>query len=123
MKSIKSVSYTMVVGTLLMHVFCCGIPFVMSLVSLAASLGLSGVGAFDIPWIHQYETAILWVSGSMLAMTGLLQWIAERRNCVSDGGCHHEPCDSKKLTARQIYYIAVGIYLANLLLIQLTHHH
>lgn len=78
-------------STLLVHVFCCGLPL---LVSFAALGGLTGITllpfGFD-NWFHQNEIAIFLVAVLMVAFSGALQLLGHR-HASSTHHAHHD-CD------------------------------
>ncbi len=114
---IRRITYITLIGSMFLHLFCCGIPLVMSVLSLAASTGLILPEIVESDTLHHYEEYLVIFSGTLLVLTGVLQWIAARYNCVDDGDCSHEPCDRKKITARQIYAVSCGLFLINLFLL------
>lgn len=114
-------SFYLVLVTCFMHVFCCGLPLLLSLGSIAAVLGSSGGEWLHPDWIEPYETALIIASGALLFITGAAQFIASRINCRTDGDCHHAPCDSKKRLAQRLYWVAVVLFAVNLGVTFLTH--
>ena len=113
--------FYLALATCLMHLFCCGLPMLLSIGTLAAIFGLSGGEWLHPEWLHDYETMLLIASGALLFITGAAQWISARINCRTDGHCHHEPCNNKKRLAQRLYIIAVGLFAVNLSIMLLTH--
>lgn len=110
MEFARKLSYSFLYSTALVHVFCCGIPLVMSVVSISALLGIAGGDILALSWFEHYESAILIASGILLAFTALLQYISYRIDCRKDGKCSHKPCDKEKRRARIVFYGATIIY-------------
>lgn len=119
----EKLTYTLVVSSALMHVFCCGIPLVLALMNLTATFGIAGAGAFHPAWFEQFEVTILVVSGLLLVVTGVVQFISNRVNCRTDGACSHQPCDKKKRLSKRVLQFAVILYVTNLVLFFATHEH
>lgn len=110
MEFARKLSYSFLYSTALVHVFCCGIPLVMSVVSISALLGMAGGDILALSWLEQHEALILLFSGVLLAITALLQYISYRIDCRTDGNCSHKPCDKEKRRARLVFYGATIIY-------------
>lgn len=114
-------TYGVILGSCFMHVFCCGIPLVMSVVNMAALFGIVGGSAFHPEWFENIEVTVLAVAGVMLLISALLQEISRRIDCRQDVGCAHEPCDSKKSFSQRVFKISVVLYAVNLVLFLLVH--
>ncbi len=118
---LKKLSYSFLLSSSAIHVFCCGIPAVMSLFSITALFGLSGGIMMEPAWFNAIEFPLLVLSASLLALTGALHWISTRMDCRTDGHCVHPPCDSEKHRARIIYSVALGLFILNLIHYILAH--
>lgn len=84
------VLHSLVVGCSLMHIFCCGIPLLVSLVSLGTSMGIASSSAFEFPIFEEFEaveTEVLIFSGIILAISILLKLLPQKNEC----------CEKKKL--------------------------
>lgn len=112
----EKVTYSFIIGSSLMHVFCCGIPLLLTLFNVAAMFGMTSASILNNAWFEQFEEAAIIVSAVLLLITGALQYISYRINCRTDGACHHEPCDSKKRISQRIYWLAVLLFIMNLAL-------
>ena len=119
----QRLAYTFVISSALMHVFCCGLPLMLTAANVAALFGIAGAGAIHAPWFEQIEVYVLVISGAMLAITGLIQYISNRIDCRTEGSCAHEPCDKKKHLSARIFQIALALYSLNLLLYFFSHAH
>ncbi len=98
-----------------MHIFCCGIPLLLSISSLGALAGVSG-SAFEIPWFEAIEDKVMLLSGLILLFTIFVQTFAGA--CCDDTSCSTNKSDdfSKKLT-----FFAGGLYAVNLVIFFLQH--
>lgn len=101
------------------HLFCCGLPLLLSLGSLTATFGMTSSDWHTA--FRPYEMPLLVISGALLLLTGLVHWIAYRIDCRTDGECHHAPCAPKKDYARIIFAGACALYLVNSAILLLTH--
>lgn len=92
------------------HIFCCGIPLLLSISSLGTLAGVSA-SAFEIPWFENIEDKFILVSGLILLLTIFAQNSANF-SC-NDTHCSTKNSDdfSKKLT-----FFAAGLYLINLII-------
>ena len=97
--------------------FCCGLPVVVSTLSLMASLGLISVLPTGIMALHNimhaYEMPMIIASAAVLALGWALHHISERLNCVKDSDCHHEPCAPKKKKASKVLWFATVLFAVN----------
>ncbi len=119
--SFQRLATSLVISSSLVHVFCCGIPLLLSLTSLAALLGVSGGELIDHAWFEQYEVSLLVISGVVLACAALAHIISRAINCRKDGACTHKPCESKKDISGRILFICTAIYAVNMVLF-FAHH-
>jgi len=101
----------------LSHFFCCGIPILVSLFSLAANIGLLAsmpIGlemAHDV--MHDYEVPLIIMSATILFAGWGLHFVADRIDCLKTG-CAHEPCGAKKKRSSKILMIATALFVVNL---------
>lgn len=117
MEKIQRGIYWSVLASELTHVFCCGLPVVVSTLSLMASLGLISVLPTGIMALHDimhaYEMPLIIASAAVLALGWALHHISERLNCVKDSDCHHEPCAPKKKKASKVLWFATVLFAVN----------
>lgn len=110
------------------HVFCCVLPTIFTVISLAVNMGLISVAA---PWLpllnrlhdtmHHYEIAIIGFSGVMVGL-GWLSYKASRKTDCHDTGCCHPPCDPVKERNRKILIFATALFLCNVVIYGVVHH-
>ena len=120
---VQRLAYSLILSSFIMHLFCCGIPLMMSITSLTALVGITSGEMLHHSWFGRYEVELLAVSGAILFFTGGLQWISRRIDCRTDGHCAHEPCDPKKDLSGHIFAGAATLYLLNLAIFFLSHSH
>ncbi len=104
-------------AALLSHVFCCGLPALMNVVTLAAGAGALTAVA---PWVgsvhlfmHQFELHLLAFSGAALLVGVWAQWVSAKRDCGAQS-CGHESCIAKKQPSRWLLMAAALLFLGNL---------
>ena len=88
-KSLGRVALGLQASTLLVHVFCCGLPLV---VSLAAFGGLAGIAILPFGfenWFHKYELLIFLVALGLVAVSAGLQFMGHR-HATSTHHDHHD---------------------------------
>ncbi|MGI9388141.1 MAG: hypothetical protein ACR2OX_11990 [Methyloligellaceae bacterium] len=105
----------------LSHVFCCGLPVVVALLSAGAQVGLGSGFLFIHDIMHAYERPILAGSGLLLVAGLILQYVSFRIDCRNTG-CAHSDCAPKKMQVSWIFRIAVVMYAANLAFYFLSGH-
>jgi hypothetical protein len=117
------VALWMVFSATAIHVLCCGLPLLLSIGTIASLIGLGSGGVFHPAWFDAYEERLLMLSASILAITGLVQFISYRLDCrrMAASHCHHAPCDKKKRLARNLYGFAVALFAINLIIFALSH--
>jgi len=110
-----------------MHVFCCVIPTVISIVSLltgavgAAALMPAGILVLH-EFMHHYEVPMIIVSGGLLILGWVLQGISYRIDCHSTG-CGHGPCKPKKNMSVYVLIGATILFIFNTAIYLLFHTH
>ena len=117
MQRIQSFFHWAIIGTVMGHMLCCGLPTLVSILSLVSGLGLMATmptGLLDLhDVIHDYEFTIIIFSGTMVAIGWLLHTISHRMSCV-EKGCSHPPCNPQKKRSKKLLILATGLFLINL---------
>jgi len=106
-------AFYVILASLLSHIFCCGLPFLASLLSIGGSFfaGLSNAGIFE--FFESYEVPILIFSASTLVLTGVFLIVSQKINCNEDV-CEHKPCSTRKSSNLKLYLVAVGLFIINI---------
>ena len=117
-KKNKNKMYWTVLITQAGHIFCCGIPLLVSGLSLLTGIGMmsampSGLNALH-EVMHVYEVPMIMGSGLILLVGWGLHFYSERIDCL-DTGCIHEPCEKKKKVVSRVLYGATMLFLINIL--------
>lgn len=106
------------------HVFCCVLPTVFTVASLAVNIGLISAAP---TWlndlhhhIHDYEIPIIAFSGVMLAL-GWLAHSASRKTDCHNTGCVHPPCDNRKTINFKILIAASILFTVNITIFFVIH--
>lgn len=103
-----------------MHVFCCGLPLLLSITSIAAIFGVSSLHIFEIEWFEAVEDYVLIISGIVLAVTYVADRYSKKLDCLKEGFCSHPPCSEKKRASSYILKIAIGLYVVNVMTVLLN---
>lgn len=107
------------------HVFCCVLPTVVSILSLATGLGLIAAMPAGLEFLHEllheWEVPMITFSGLILLLGWGIHYLAVRVDC-HDTGCVHGPCAPKKRKAGKILKIASLLFLINVTIYLCFHH-
>ena len=104
----------------IMHIFCCGLPLLLSFTSLATVFGISSLTIFEIEWFEAVEGYVLIISGVMLLMTFIIDRYSKQLDCSENEFCTHPPCGEKKNTYSYILRIAIILYFINIITVVLN---
>ena len=120
---LQSISTGALLFAELSHVFCCGLPIFIAVMSAGSQVGFGGVFATFHDLIHNYEHVILIASGLLLALGLGLHYISFQINCRTVG-CKsvHSDCTPQKFRSGWIYTIALALYAVNLAFYILSGH-
>jgi len=107
------------------HIFCCVLPTIFSLVSLATGLGLvaampAGLESLHA-MLHAWELPMIAVSGFVVSLGWGAHYLAIKLDC-HDTGCSHGPCGPKKRKAGRILRIATFLFAFNVTVYLFFHH-
>lgn len=111
---LKYIAPSFIIVSCMMHMFCCGIPLLLSVTSLGTVLGISSASMFEFEWFEAIEHELFITSGTVLAATIIAHIISRRLNCYEDARCCDAPCDEKKSLS---FYLLIGasvLYVVNL---------
>jgi hypothetical protein len=115
--SIRRTTGIVSVLSILPHVFCCGIPAIMALISLGTTIGLAGVLATNPLYrlIDSYHEILLIVAIVSVIISGVLNYLAYRIDChTAASHCHHGDCTPKKRASAKIFYFSLGLLVLDL---------
>ncbi|MCB9991356.1 MAG: hypothetical protein H6867_08235 [Rhodospirillales bacterium] len=107
------------------HIFCCVLPTLFSLVSLATGLGLiaampTGLEALH-EIMHEWEAPMILLSGAIILLGWGAHYLSVKLDCHNTG-CVHEPCGPKKKQAGKILKIASLLFVFNVSIYLFFHH-
>lgn len=108
------------------HVFCCGIPLALGILSLIAGLGtfsavFPGLDAAHAA-LRDVEIPMLLFSLSMVMLGWGLQFHASKVDC-HDTGCEHPPCNPRKTRTTRLLWLATFLFFANFAMLVFAHDH
>lgn len=98
-----------VIASEVSHLFCCVLPTLAALLSLAVGVGLlptAFTALHDV--IHGYEIPIITFSAIMLGLGWWAYWLARRTDCHALG---HDEHACHKTTDRSKVYLLIGTVL------------
>ena len=95
------------------HLFCCGIPFILSITSLTSSLGLTSLFYIDLQWFEKFETFSIIFTLIILLLFIVAEINSRKLDCTKDGNCDHPPCDDKKRLIRFNLFLSIIIFSFN----------
>jgi len=119
MQRIQNIFHWTIIGTFLSHVLCCGLPTVISAISLMSGLGVMASMPTGLATLHNvihvYEVHLILFSGVMIVFGWALHEISRRIDC-HDTGCGHPPCAPKKKRSAKLLMIATALFAINLVI-------
>jgi ABC-type enterochelin transport system permease subunit len=77
-------AYSLVIGCSLMHIFCCGVPLLTTIIGLSTNLGFITGGILQNPLFEsfeKFEIEILLLSGVVLLSAFILKFRAKKLDC------------------------------------------
>lgn len=113
MDRLKSTATTVSLLAELSHIFCCGLPIFIAVMSAGSQVGFGGAFFVFHRFIHDFELQMLVGSGLLLAFGFSLHYFSYWMDCRSTG-CTHGACEPKKFQVGWIFTIALLIYVANI---------
>ena len=107
------------------HVFCCVLPTLFSMLSLATGFGLIAAMPLGLQVLHEmmhhWEVPMILASGFVVMMGWGAHFLAIKLDC-HDTGCAHGPCTPKKRKAGKILKVATILFVANVSVYLVFHH-
>lgn len=99
------------------HLFCCGIPAFVAILSLVSTISLSGSSL--LMHIEHYSEKIhlgAFIVSTIMVIIALGSFLLSRaKDCTAAGHCTHEPCAPKKKKNWKLMAISLGLYTLNIL--------
>lgn len=115
-------AYSLIIGCSLMHIFCCGIPLLITILGLSANLGFALSGAVDnslFENFEKFEIEILIISGLVLLLAFAVKYKAGILNCCK--GEAKEFCKKEERINGLFLKVSSVLYLVNLLTASAEH--
>lgn len=101
-----------------MHIFCCGIPLLLSITSLGAMLGITSAEYFEFEWFEAIEDKVLIFSGVILAITAGFRMYSSKIKCAENNHCCEETsCEKGRDISGLIFKGALILYSINLIIL------
>ncbi len=113
----KGILYS-VVASESIHIFCCVLPTIFSIMSLLAGMGMIATmpGFMDDMhhMIHDYEIPMIIASAVILVIGWALYAYAQKMDCSEEAStCCHEPCAPKKDRTKIVMIVATVLFIVN----------
>ena len=106
------------------HIFCCGIPLIVSGLSLLAGLGVMSAMPVGLEEMHDrmhgYEFEMIGLSALVLLIGWGLHFYSGHVDC-HDTGCGHGPCEPQKKRVNKVLILATVLFLINLVVFFVSH--
>lgn len=97
--------------SLISHFFCCFLPGVVILATMATVSGsVVTTEMFGVP--ESVHEKMIYFSAVMLVISGISSYVSYKIDCGKDG-CQHEPCKPKKAKYFKLYAYAVVFFILN----------
>ncbi|PZP39150.1 MAG: hypothetical protein DI585_05110 [Pseudomonas fluorescens] len=103
--------------SILPHVFCCGIPALMAIISLGTTIGLAGVLASNplYRFVDEYHSILIGIAVGSVVLSGVLNFVAWRIDChTAASHCHHGDCAPKKRGSFKIFLFSYVLLVLDL---------
>ncbi len=99
------------------HLFCCGIPAIVAIVSLISTVSLSGTALMlQIKDFSETIHLAAFAFSTLMVIIALgTFFLSRKQNCVEDGHCAHEPCAPKKTKNWRLMSISLALYAINVI--------
>jgi hypothetical protein len=112
------IAYSLVIGCSLIHILCCGLPLIATIIGLGTTLGFITGGILENPLFasfEQFEIQIFIISGLMLALAFIFKFRAKKLNC-----CEKEEknfCNKNEKLNNLFLKISSLLYLISILIL------
>jgi hypothetical protein len=127
MKNLENKLYTSIIAAESIHIFCCALPTLFSILSLLAGMGMiAGMPVIMYQAheaIHDYEMPIIIFSAILLAFGWIVYGYSRRMDCANEAACANVPCEPRKSRAKKILIVATILFLVNISLYFTIHVH
>lgn len=104
--------------SVLPHIFCCGIPAMVALISLGTTVGLAGALAANplYNFVDTYHEILITVAVLAVVLSGFANFIAWRIDCrnAAHSTCAHDSCAPKKNSSLKIFVISCVLLVLDL---------
>ena len=104
-----------------MHIFCCGIPLITTIIGLSSTLGFLGSSTVDNSLLNNYEKfeiEIILLSGIILLLAFILKFKAKKLNCCEKEG--KKFCSKSEKINDLLLWTSSSLYAVNLLTITIS---
>ena len=127
MEKIQKGLFTAIIAGESIHILCCFLPSLISIVNLLTSAGI----ALTLPGfidaihhtIHDYEVPMIITSAVLLIAGWGVYVYASRLNCATQNStCCHGPCTPRKTLSKRIMVVATILFMFNVTIYTTFHY-
>lgn len=112
---------SLIAVTALGHVFCCGLPLMLSILGIfSAATSYSLETITGITAVDEYEDFALYFATGIIVFSGLLQWVSARLDCHNTG-CVHGSCSPAKRRSRRLFILSIALYAMSMFMHFMAH--
>lgn len=116
--TVRKTTFVFSALSILPHIFCCGIPAVMALISLGTTVGLGAVLATNpfYQFVDNYHEILISIAVSTVLLSGIVNFVAWRIDCreMARMVCTHESCQPKKTNSLKMFAISCVLLMLDL---------
>ena len=108
--SLRKGTFWVSIFSVLPHIFCCGIPATMAIISLGTTVGLAGVLSSNplYKFVDSYHEILITIAVTAVLISGLANLIAWRLDCrtAAHSSCAHDSCEPRKNNSLKIFLVS-----------------
>ncbi|MBI1309402.1 MAG: hypothetical protein GC129_06115 [Proteobacteria bacterium] len=116
--AVRKTTFLISALSILPHIFCCGIPAVMAIISLGTTVGLAGVLATNPFYqvVDKYHEILISIAVASVLLGGILNFVAYRIDCrtAALSACDHASCAPKKTNSLKVFLLSLGLLTLDL---------
>ena len=108
-------AYSLVIGCSLMHILCCGIPLLTTMIALGTTFGFVGSEILQNPLFEsfeEFEIEIIFLSGLILLSALILKLRVKKLDCCDKEAKNF--CNTSEKINNLFLSVASGLYLFSL---------
>lgn len=116
--AVRRATFALSALSILPHIFCCGIPAVMAIISLGTTVGLGAILATNpfYQFVDSYHSILITLAVASVMFSGLMNLIAWRIDCrtAATSSCHHDDCTPRKTHSLKLFLLSCALLMLDL---------